>query len=444
MGALRNYPRTRGPVWKCPIAVRVFILAVLCITSAAMLGWQSPFWQSFRLSDPPPCGAGPASKINPKVRPGIENLEGHAEVFRGKRVGLITNATGVDSRLNSSVGILAAKVRLVALFAPEHGLRGNAVAGASVPHERDASTGLPIYSLHGATRKPTAEMLKDIDVLAFDIQDIGARSYTYIYTMAYAMQSARENGKTFVVFDRPNPVGGDKVEGGILKPAHSSFIGLYPIPIRHGLTVGELARLFNEEFGIKAKLVVIPMTGWKRGMQQEDTGLPWVMTSPNIPTPDSARIYPGTGLFGGSNVSEGIGTTRPFEIVGAPWLDGNELAVRMNALKLAGVTFRPVNFTPQWGKYQGRVCNGVQVHITDRRAFSPVTVGLHLLQEVRALGGGQFRWNAPSGRDAWMIDLYEGGTELREGRVSAADLLIRWNREAEDFKNRSARYLLYK
>ena len=379
----------------------------------------------------------------PAVRLGIENLDGSLALFKGKRVGLITNATGVDRNYRRSVDILKDKVNLVALFAPEHGLRGNVVAGAAVPHEKDAATGLPIYSLHGDNRKPTAAMLKGIDVLAFDIQDIGARSYTYVYTMAYAMQSAREMNIPFVVFDRPNPVGGEQVEGGLLQPAYSSFIGLYPIPVRHGLTVGELARLFNEEFGIGVKLTVVPMQGWQRRMLQSDTGLPWLMTSPNIPTPDSALVYNATALFGGSNVSEGIGTTRPFELVGAPWLDGQKLADRLNSLRLSGVYFRPVHFTPQWGKYQGRVCSGVQIHLTDRNRFSAVPVGLRLLEAIREQGGARFQWNAPKGKDRWMIDLYVGGPELREGKVNISDLLARWSKEAAEFRLRSKKYQLY-
>ena len=379
----------------------------------------------------------------PAVRLGIENLDGSLALFKGKRVGLITNATGVDRNYRRSVDILKDKVNLVALFAPEHGLRGNVVAGAAVPHEKDAATGLPIYSLHGDNRKPTAAMLKGIDVLAFDIQDIGARSYTYVYTMAYAMQSAREMNIPFVVFDRPNPVGGEQVEGGLLQPAYSSFIGLYPIPVRHGLTVGELARLFNEEFGIGVKLTVVPMQGWQRRMQQVDTGLPWLMTSPNLPTPDSALVYNATALFGGSNVSEGIGTTRPFELVGAPWLDGQKLADRLNSLRLSGVYFRPVHFTPQWGKYQGRVCSGVQIHLKDRNRFSAVPVGLRLLEAIREQGGARFQWNAPKGKDRWMIDLYVGGPELREGKVNISDLLARWSKEAAEFRLRSKKYQLY-
>ena len=443
MNTVGGYRRTRGPRWKWPVFVKVLLVSLLLIGLGVLLKLPDVLGKGNVAGDIKTEHQASVDRSETVVRLGIENVDAYIDVFKGKRVGLITNATGVDSQLKSSAEVLAQKVTLVALFAPEHGLRGSVAAGAAVGHEKDSRTGLPIYSLHGDIRKPTAAMLKNIDVLAFDIQDIGARSYTYIYTMAYAMQSAKENGKTFVVFDRPNPVGGERVEGGLVKSAYSSFIGLYPIPIRHGMTVGELARLFNEEFGIGARLVVIPMSGWTRSMQQEDTGLPWVMTSPNIPTPAAALVYSGTGLFGGSNVSEGIGTTRPFELVGAPWLDGRTLSDRMNAYKLPGVYFRPVYFTPQWGKYQGLTCNGVQLHVTDRRAFTPVSTAIYLLQEIRKLGGTQFKWNAPSGKDAWMIDLYEGGTELRQGRISASDLLNSWNSEANDFRTRTAKYRLY-
>ncbi len=442
-GNERVFRRTNGPRWKYPSFIKLLLIAgIISAIAVLLLGYQK---FSQRTGSEVARGGGLNNKLAvPSVRMGIENIDGSLDVFKGKRVGLITNATGVDSKLRRSVDILKEKVNLVTLFAPEHGLRGNVVAGAAVPYETDVRTGLPIYSLHGDTRKPTAAMLNNIDVLAFDIQDIGARSYTYIYTMAYAMQSAREHNKTFVVFDRPNPVGGAKVEGGLLKTDYSSFIGLYPIPIRHGLTVGELARLFNEEFGIGARLVVIPMQGWSRRMQHAETGLPWVMTSPNIPTIDSALVYTGTGLFGGSNVSEGIGTTRPFELVGAPWLDGEKLAERMNALRLDGVFFRPVHFTPQWGKYQGRVCNGIQIHITDRRLFSSVTVGLRLLEAIHEMGGNRFKWNEPKGNERWMIDLYAGGPELRAGKIAVQELLMRWAREAEEFRLRSEKYQLYK
>lgn len=425
--------RTRGPRWTQPAFLRLLLLAVaISLFSIGVL----TFWAPVRTN------VGNNTAL-PKVRLGIENLDGSAAVFQGKRVGLITNATGIDSKFRRSVDILKEKVNLVALFAPEHGLRGNVVAGAPVPHETDVATGLPIYSLHGDNRKPTVAMLKGIEVLAFDIQDIGARPYTYVYTMAYAMQSARELNIPFVVFDRPNPVGGEQVEGGLLNPAFSSFIGLYPLPMRHGLTIGELARLFNEEFGIGANLVVVPMQGWQRRMQQTETGLPWVMTSPNIPTPDSALVYASTALFGGSNVSEGIGTTRPFELVGAPWLDGEKLAEMLNLQRLPGVYFRPVHFTPQWGKYQGRVCNGIQLHLINRQAFAAVPVGLRLLEAIRQQGGSRFQWNAPKGKDRWMIDLYVGSSDLREGKVSTADLLSQWAKEAENFRLKTKKYQLY-
>ena len=441
----RNWTRTRGPLQNIPAYFRLGCLAAFFLGLAFWLGNIDNTPQQGILQGQLSASSmsGTATSVA-RVRLGVEKIDANLELFKGKRVGLITNATGTDSRFRRTVDLLAEKVNLVALFAPEHGLRGNVVAGAAIPHETDAATGLPIYSLHGDVRKPTATMLKNVDVLAFDIQDIGARSYTYIYTMAYAMQSAAEQGKTFVVFDRPNPLGGEKVEGGVLKPSFSSFIGLYPIPVRHGLTVGELARLFNEEFKIGVRLVVVPMTGWKRSMLQEDTGLPWIMTSPNIPTQDSARVYPGTGLFGGSNVSEGIGTTRPFELIGAPWLDGVKLADRLNARKLPGVFFRPVHFTPQWGKYQGRVCYGVQLHIVDRQQFEPVRVGLHLLEEIRRLGGKSFKWNEPKRNERWMIDLYAGSSELRNEAFNAEILWRSWSREADEFRKRSMKYHLYR
>lgn len=432
----RTLKRARGWRRQVTLPEKLLAMAVVLLALAAFFLWRGGA----------PTVIGPPGDKLPApatVRLGIENLDEHLALFRGKRVGLITNATGIDSRWNRSIDLLRAKVKLTTLFAPEHGLRGTVVAGAAVPYEQDPVSGLPIYSLHGDVKKPTAAMLKNIDVLAFDIQDIGARPYTYIYTMAYAMQAAREQGKEFVVFDRPNPIGGELVEGGVLKPEYSSFIGLYPIPLRHGMTVGELARLFNETFGIGVKLTVVPMTGWKRGMQMEDTALPWVMTSPNIPTPESARAYAGTGLFGGTNVSEGIGTTRPFELVGAPWLDAQKLADRMNAQKLPGVVFRPVNFTPQWGKYQGRTCNGVQLQVTDKTRFEAVTAGILLLQAIRELGGSAFKFNPPTGKDRWMIDLYAGGPELRGDSAALPALLARWRSEAATFRQNAKRYWLY-
>jgi len=377
-----------------------------------------------------------------RVKLGIDNIDQHLALFAGKRVGLITNATGMNSQYQSSIDVLVAKTNLVALYSPEHGIRGAVPAGDKVGSLTDAKTGLPVYSLYGATKKPTPEMLQNIDVLAFDIQDVGARSYTYIYTMAYAMQAAKENGKTFVVFDRPNPVGGVAVEGGLIKSGFESFIGMYPIPIRHGMTAGELARLFNQEFGIGCDLTVVEMTGWKREMYFEETGLPWVMTSPNIPTPDTALTYPATGIFGGTNISEGVGTTRPFDFVGAPWLDAEKFAERMNAMKLPGVVFRPAYYIPRFGNFAGETCGGVQLHVTDRKAFKPVRTGLSLLYTVEDLSDGKFAYTF-SGKGAPMIDLITGDDGLRLGRYTLDELLVSWEQEANAFKEMAKAYYIY-
>jgi uncharacterized protein YbbC (DUF1343 family) len=386
--------------------------------------------------------AGSPKQEKGRVKLGIDNIDQNLSLFTGKRVGLITNATGMNSQFESSIDVLRAKTKLVALFSPEHGIRGAVPAGDKVGSLTDAKTGLPVYSLYGATKKPTPEMLANIDILAFDIQDIGARSYTYIYTMAYAMQAAKETGKTFVVFDRPNPVGGVEVEGGLVKNGFESFIGMYPIPIRHGMTVGELARLFNKEFGIGCDLVVIEMTGWKRSMHFDETGLPWVMTSPNIPTPDTALVYPATGLFGSTNVSEGVGTTRPFDFVGAPWLDAEALAERMNALKLPGVVFRPAHYIPRFGSYTGESCSGVQLHIVDRKAFRPVRTGLSLLYTIQELKSDEFAFKL-SGRSTPSIDLVTGDHALRLGRYTLDEVIATWDKEAKDFKEMSKAYYIY-
>lgn len=389
----------------------------------------------------------PAAAVGPaapeKVRLGIDNIEQYLPFFAGKRVGLITNQTGINSQYQSSIDVLKEKTNLTALYSPEHGIRGNVTAGKGVDASRDPKTGLPVYSLYGATKKPTPEMLQDVDVLVFDIQDVGARFYTYIYTMAYAMQSCAEQGKTFVVLDRPNPVGGEIVEGGTLKPGYESFIGMYPIPIRHGMTVGELAGLFNHEYGIGCDLKVVPMTGWKRSMFFAQTGVPWVMTSPNMPTEDTAVVYSGTGMFGGTNVSEGVGTTRPFEFVGAPWLDALQLAEHMNNLKLPGVIFRPASFTPQYSKQQGKVCAGVQIHVTDKKAYRAVKTGVYLMAAIKELSGDEFHFGRPGELGDESIDLAVGEDSLRRGTSTPEELMRRWDQEAEAFKQMAKKYYLY-
>lgn len=344
-------------------------------------------------------GAAPCAcdATSAEVRPGIDVLlSEQITLLRGKRIGLVTNPTGVDRALASSVDLLARhpELRLVALFGPEHGVRGDVQAGEHVASMRDAATGLPVHSLYGEHREPTPDMLQGIDVLVFDIQDVGTRFYTYPYTLANVMRAAKRAGIPVVVLDRPNPVGGVHVEGPVLEPEFASFVGMFPIPVRHGMTIGELARLFNVEFGIDADLRVVPVRGWRRDDAEPGHALPWVPPSPNMPTPDTALAYPGTALFEGTNVSEGRGTTRPFETVGAPFVDADALAARMNALGLPGVRFRPAWFVPTFSKHAGLLCGGVQLHVTDRDAFRPFRTGLALLMAIRASHPDDFEFLA--------------------------------------------------
>ena len=381
-----------------------------------------------------------------EVQPGITVLlERQLDLVRGKRVGLVTNPTGVDAQLRSTVDLLAKHpdVELVALFGPEHGVRGDAQAGDHVASTRDKVTGLPVHSLYGEHREPTPEMLQGIEVLLFDIQDAGTRFYTYPYTLANVMRAAKRAKIPVVVLDRPNPIGGTNVEGPVLEPAYASFVGLFPIPIRHGMTIGELATLFNTEFAIGAELHVVKMEGWQRGHAEPGRVLPWVMPSPNMPTPDTALVYPGTGLVEGTNLSEGRGTTRPFEIVGAPFIDAEALAARMNALDLPGVRFRPTWFTPTFSKHAGALCGGVQLHVTDREAFRPVSTGLALLTVVRALHPDDFEF-LPG--DPPFFDKLIGNGWVREAILageSVQQIEARWQPELERFEQVRHRYLLY-
>jgi uncharacterized protein YbbC (DUF1343 family) len=375
-------------------------------------------------------------------------LKEKKHLIKGKRVGLITNPTGVDQQLNSIVDILYndPDVNLVALYGPEHGVRGSAQAGEYVPYYIDEKTGLPVYSLYGPTRKPTPEMLKDIDVLLFDIQDVGTRFYTYIYTMAYAMEAAKENNIPFIVLDRPNPLGGTKVEGPVLDPKYSSFVGMYPIPLRHGMTVGELALLFNKEFGIGADLTVVKMNGWKRSMYYDDTPLHWVLPSPNMPTLDTALVYPGAAFIEGTNVSEGRGTTKPFELIGAPFIDGTELAEKLNALKLPGVIFREASFTPTFSKHSGKLSHGVQIHVTNRNAFKPVETGLHIVKTIHDLYPKDFAFREENSQGVSFFDLLLGNgwvrQAIKEGK-SVEEMKQQWEEDLQKFKKTREQYLLY-
>src|SRR5262249_25466471 len=320
-----------------------------------------------------------------------------ARLLRGRRVGLLAHQASVDGTLTHAVDLLGdlPGSRLVRLLAPEHGFWGAPQDHARVGSTRDRHSGLPVLSLYGARRQPTPAMLRGLDALVVDLQDVGSRYYTFAWTMVLAMRACARAGVAVVVLDRPNPLGGERLEGNVADPAFESFVGLLPLPARHGLTIGELARYANVEHGIGAELDVVPMRGWRRAMLWEDTGLPWVPPSPNMPTPDTARVYPGGCLIEGTNLSEGRGTTRPFEWVGAPWLDAHRYPEALGAERLPGVSFRPARFQPTFQKHAGRVCGGVQIHVTERSRFKPFLTGLAIIAVARRLAPRAFRWRQP-------------------------------------------------
>ena len=376
-------------------------------------------------------------------------LDDQMKLLKGKKVGLITNPTGVDQNLNSIVDLLYSHkdVELTALYGPEHGVRGSAQAGEYVEYYIDDKTGLPVYSLYGQTKKPTPEMLENVDVLLFDIQDVGTRFYTYIYTMAYAMEAAAEQDIPFIVLDRPNPQGGEKVEGPVLDPKYASFVGNYPIPLRHGMTVGELAKFFNKEFKINADLTVVKMKGWKRSMDYDGTPLQFVMPSPNMPTLETALVYPGGALFEGTSLSEGRGTTKPFELIGAPYINADELAARLKSLKLPGVDFRAASFTPTFSKHSGKLTHGVQIHITDREKFQPVETGLHLVKTIHDMYPDEFEFRAEDKNGISFFDQLIGNGWIRkdiEAGKSVAEMKSKWMKDLNSFKKIRKDYLLYK
>ena len=373
------------------------------------------------------------------------------QLLRGRTIGLVANPSSVDASLHHvAERAEAAGVRVGALFGPQHGFRSDLQENMiESPHGRDAGRRVPVYSLYSDTREPTAAMLTGLDALVIDLQDVGTRIYTYIYTMANCLRAARAHGVPVVVCDRPNPIGGLDVEGPTLDPAFASFVGQFPIPMRHGLTIGELARIFNEHFAIGAKLEVVRMDGWSREQYFDETGLTWVMPSPNLPTLDSAIVYPGTVLFEGTNVSEGRGTTRPFELVGAPWIDPEPFAADLNARGLRGVWFRPAAFEPTFHKHAGVLCGGCQIHVTDRRTFQPVAVAVELVEAFRRAGPGQFTWRDPPYEYELVkppIDILFGSARLREalaGGRPARDLEAEMQTEAARFFEWRRPWLLY-
>ena len=331
------------------------------------------------------------------VRLGSEILLGSSRL-RGLRVGVLCNHASVDrSFVNVLDRIVAADgVTLAAIFGPQHGFRSDVQDNMiETPHGDDSTRRVPVYSLYSETREPTDEMLRGLDVLVVDLQDIGARIYTYIYTVANCLKACGRHRIPVVICDRPNPINGTDVEGETLRHGFESFVGLFPIPMRHGLTMGEIAMLFNDAFGLGAELDVVRMEGWRRGMYADAAGTPWVMPSPNMPTLDSAVAYPGTVLFEGTMLSEGRGTTRPFELVGAPWIDAERFAREMNALQLPGAIFRPAVFEPTFQKHAKKACGGCQIHVTDREAFRPVMTGVALIAMFRRLDDTRFAWRQP-------------------------------------------------
>lgn len=381
-----------------------------------------------------------AIKEGPAVVLGIERLDEYEKIFKDKRVGLITNQTGVDSALRSSEDILLEKTNLTGIFVPEHGLFGAVAAGEDVGNA--SYKGIKVHSLYGSTKRPTKEMLDTIDIMAIDIQDVGARHYTYVSTMAYAMEACAKNGKKFVVFDRPNPIGG-KMEGPTLKKGLDSFIGLYPVPLRHGMTIGEYARYINETEKLNLDLTVIPMKGWERRMYWEDTKLPWVGTSPQIPTAETALVYVTTGMIGDSNLSVGIGTTKPFYYVGAPFAKKEEVANKLNALNLPGVYFRPIAYIPSYGTFAKELCQGIEIYVKDKEKYQAAETGAQLLRSFEELYPNKVVYPARYGGDGYKIDIALGETALRAG-LPLERLFARWDRENTEFLETVKGQLLYK
>jgi len=372
--------------------------------------------------------------------------------LHGRRVGVVANPASIDHGFGHTVERVAAAdgVTLGAIFGPQHGFHSNLQDNMiETPHASDGRRQVPVYSLYSETREPTAKMLEGLDALVIDLQDIGARIYTFIYTMANCLHAAGRHGVPVIVCDRPNPIGGVEVEGPMLEPGFESFVGQYPIPMRHGMTVGELAQLFNEQFRLGATLEVVRMEGWRREQYWDETGAPWVMPSPNMPTLDSAIVYPGTVLFEGTMLSEGRGTTRPFELVGAPWVDADAFAERMNRLALPGVHFRPATFEPTFQKHAKTSCGGCQIHVTDRKAFAPVAVGAALLREFHGSAPKQFAWRQPPyeyEHDKLPIDILAGSSQLREqveAQVPLSEIVASWKDGEDGFRELREKYLLY-
>ena len=378
--------------------------------------------------------------------------ESTPDVLRGARVGLLAHPASIDARLNHAGDIFmkCSDFKLAAIFGPQHGYLGNTQDNMiEWMSFLDPRTSLPVHSLYSTHRRPAPEMLDGIDAMVCDIQDVGTRVYTFVWTVALCMEACAEAGKPLVILDRPNPIGGDAAEGNVLDPEFHSFVGLHPVPMRHGMTVGELAAFVNDTARIGCDLHVVKMQNWVRGMQFEETGLPWVMPSPNMPTPDTARVYPGTVIFEGANISEGRGTTRPFELIGAPWLDAHELAGELDALELPGVRFRPAFFEPTFHKGAGRICAGVQIHVTGIAAFKPYITGIAILKAARNQSPANFAWKQPPYEyeyEKLPIDMILGTDAIRkqiETNTSLEEMESEWQPGLKAFMAAREQYLLY-
>ena len=384
---------------------------------------------------------------------GLEQLlERRSELVRGARVGLICNQASVDHSLRHAADICHERrdFELTALFGPQHGIRGDVQDNmVETPHTHDAETGLPVHSLYSETREPSEEMLKDVDVLVFDLQDVGCRIYTFVYTLANCMRAAARYGKKVVVCDRPNPVGGLHVAGTVLEPEYASFVGQFPVATRHGMTVCELAAMFQGEWGLECELELVLMEGWAREHWFAETDAPWILPSPNIPTPLTTMVFPGTVHLEGTQMSEGRGTTRPFELVGAPYISAGPFARTLAGYGLPGVYYRPCYFQPTFQKHAGRTCGGVQIHVTDREQFEPVTAGLAVVHAAYGMYGEQFRWKEPPYEyvyDKNPFDVIAGTARLRaaiEGGATLAEIVASWQEPLRQFESARARYLLY-
>ena len=395
--------------------------------------------------DPAPSTSTPgASAQGGVVRPGIEVfLANIPERFKGKRVALLTNNSGIDRAGRLDIDLIAQHkdLKLVALLAAEHGIRGDAMNGVQISDETDPKTGVPVYSLYKAEdRGPTDEMLKDVDVIVYDLQEVGGRTWTYVSSMALSMQAAARKKIPFVVLDRPNPIGGEIIEGAVLDPKFKSFVGMYPIPARHGMTVGELATLFNQKYGINSELIVVRAENWRRSQWQDETGLPWVNPSPNLRSLAALTSYPGTVYFEGTTLTEGRGTDRPFEQIGAPWLNAPEVARLMNERRLPGVRFEAITMAvaPTAAKHKGLTIPAIRFVITDRNAYRPVRASLLLIDQIRRLHPTDFAWR-PS------IDRLTGTDKVRLA-IDAGQLeplLEEWDRSAAESRETRKPFLLY-